>query len=312
MHLLVAATLFAAPLAIAQLASAQATTEIPRTADGRPDLQGTWFSGYMAPLERPDVFATLVIPAEEKAAAIAKMQEWFSEGEVYDPEADVNPVPPALLEIDGQLRSSLIVTPVDGKLPLTALASAVFDAQRPKHDQHEDRPASERCLGGLAQAPLSAVHLPIPLNIVQTPQAFAFAAEDFNPSRIIAMSGGVPSDALRSPDGYSRGRWEGDMLIVETSHFATPSPPGGVIWRTSAPVTADSRVIERFRMTSANSILYQFTVEDPSLFKEPWLAEFVLHRTDLGFFEYACHEGNHSLIHILTAARLGLQEKKPD
>ena len=313
MRVVAAAVLLAFPLAMTQAAFAQpsssgSTANIPRTADGRPDLQGIWLSGYMAPLERPDVFATLVIPVEEKAAAIAKMKEWYSEGEVYDPEADVNPIQPALLEIDGQLRSSLIVTPADGKLPLTALASAVFDADRPEHDQHEDRPPSERCLGGLAQAPLSAVHLPIPLRIVQTPHALAFAAEDFNPSRIIAMSGGLPPDALRSPDGYSRGHWDGDTLIVETSHFATPGPPGGVIWRTSAPVTADSRVIERFRMTSADSIHYQFTVEDPSLFKEPWLAEFILHRTDLGFLEYACHEGNHSLIHILTAARLGLQD----
>ena len=314
MRVLAAAVLLAFPLAMtqaafAQPASAQSTTDIPRTADGRPDLQGIWFSGYMAPLERPDGFDALVIPPEEKTAAIAKMKEWFSEGEVYDPEADVNPIQPALLEIDGQLRSSLIVTPADGKLPLTALASAVFDADRPEHDQYEDRPPSERCLGGLAQAPLSAVHLPIPLRIVQTPLAFAFAAEDFNPARIIAMTGGLPSDALRSPDGYSRGRWENDTLIVETSHFATPGPPGGVIWRTSAPVTADSRIVERFRMTSADSILYQFTVEDPSLFKQPWLAEFVLHRSDLDFLEYACHEGNHSLIHILTAARLGMMEE---
>jgi len=308
MRRLVAAMLFAAPLAMAQVAIAQ-TAEIPRTADGRPDLQGIWFSGYMAPLERPDVFETLIIPQAEKAAAIAKMSDWYSEGEVYDPEADVNPVAPALLEIDGQLRSSLIVTPADGKLPLTALASAVFDAPRPDYDQHDDRPPSERCLGGLAQAPLSAVHLPIPLRIVQTPHALAFAAEDFNPARIITMSDGVPSDALRSPDGYSRGRWDGDTLIIETSHFATPSPPGGVIWRTSAPVTADSRVIERFRMTSADSIHYQFTVEDPSLFKEPWLAEFVLRRTEMGFFEYACNEGNHAITNVLTAARLGLQEE---
>lgn len=318
MRVLAAAVLLAFPLAVTQAAFAQppssestsseSTTRIPRTADGRPDLQGIWFSGYMAPLERPDGFGTLVIPPAEKTAAIAKMKEWFSEGEVYDPEADVNPIQPALLEIDGQLRSSLIVAPADGKLPLTALASAVFDADRPKHEQYEDRPSSERCLGGLAQAPLSAVHLPIPLRIVQTPKSLAFAAEDYNPARIIAMTGGLPPDALRSPDGYSRGRWEGDTLIVETSHFATPGPPGGVIWRTAAPVTADSRVIERFRMTSADSILYQFTVEDPSLFKQPWLAEFMLHRTDLGFFEYACHEGNHSIIHVLTAARLGLQE----
>ncbi len=285
---------------------------VPRTPDGKPDLQGVWFSGYMTPLERPDGFTTLIIPREEKDAAIAKMVEWFSEGEVYDPEFDHNPVPPALLEIDGQLRSSWIVEPADGKLPLTALASAVMDAPRARYDHHEDRPAPERCLGGLAQAPLSAAAFAIPLQIVQTPAALIFAAEDFNPARIVSMSDSLPPEAMRSPDGHSRGRWEGDTLIVETSLFAVPGPPSGLIWRTAAPVTADSRVIERFRMQSNDLMLYQFTIEDPSLYKRPWLAEFILNRVQMGFFEYACHEGNHSLINILTAARLGRQEEKPD
>jgi hypothetical protein len=303
----IAVTVLAA-LTLAQGATAQTVAGIPRTPDGKPDLQGAWFSGYMAPLERPDGFDTLIIPPAEKDAAIAKMVEWFSEGEVYDPEADSNPIPPALLEIDGMLRSSQLVEPADGQLPLTSLARGVMDADWPEFDQHEDRPAPERCLGGLAQAPMVSTHLAIPLQIVQTPAAFVFAAEDFNPARIIAMTGSLPSDVMRSPDGYSRGRWEGDTLIVETTHFAAPSPPGGLIWRSAAPVTADSKVVERFRMQSADSVLYQFTIEDPSLYKGPWLAEFVLSRVDMGFFEYACHEGNHSIVNILTAARLGRQD----
>lgn len=309
MRVLAAAVL--ATLTMAQ-ATAQPAASIPRTPDGKADLHGVWFSGYMTPLERPDGFDTFIIPPEDKDAAIAKMIEWLSEGEVYDPEADANPVPRALLEIDGQLRSSQVVEPADGKLPLTALASAVVDADRPQYDHHEDRPAPERCLGGLAQAPIVSTSFPIPLQIVQTPGAIIFAAEDFNPARIVAMTGGMPPEAMRSPDGYSRGRWEDDTLIVETAHFATPGPPGGLIWRGAAPVTADSKVIERFRMQTADRMLYQFTIEDPSLYKQPWLAEFLLNRVDMGFFEYACHEGNHALINVLTAARLGRQEQKPD
>lgn len=294
-------------LSLGQAAIAQ-TAVIPRTPDGKPDLQGIWHSGYMAPLERPDGFDALIVPPDQKDAAIAKMLEWYSEGEVYDPEADSNPVPPALLEIDGQLRSSQLVEPADGQLPLTSLARAVMDGDWPEYDQHEDRPPPERCLGGLAQAPMVSSHLFIPLKIVQTPAALVLAAEDFNPARIIAMTAGLPPDVMRSPDGHSRGRWEDDTLVVETIHFATPSPPGGLIWRGGAPVTADSRVVERFRMQAADRILYQFTIEDPSLYKSPWLAEFVLTRTDASFLEYACHEGNHAIINVLTAARLGLQD----
>jgi hypothetical protein len=301
------AAIVLATLTLAPVAIAQTVASIPRTPDGKPDLHGVWFSGYMAPLERPDGFDTLIIPPAEKDAAIAKMLEWFSEGEVYDPEADANPIAPALLEIDGQIRSSQLVEPADGKLPLTSLASGVMDADWPEYDQHEDRPPPERCLGGLAQAPMVSTHLPIPLQIVQTPGAIIFAAEDFNPARIITMTGTLPSDAMRSPDGYSRGRWEGETLVVETDRFATPGPPGGLIWRGGAPVTADSKVVERFRMQSADKVLYQFTIEDPSLYKAPWLAEFVFNRVDMGFFEYACHEGNHAIINVLTAARLGRQ-----
>lgn len=308
MRTAVAATVLAA-LLLAPAAIAQTVADIPRTPDGKPDFQGIWFSGFMAPLERPDGFDALIVPPGEKDAAIAKMREWFSEGEVYDPEADANPVAPALLEIDGQIRSSMLVEPADGQLPLTALARGVMDADWPEYDQHEDRPPPERCLGGLAQAPMVSTHLPIPLRIVQTPAALVLAAEDFNPARIIGMTSARPPDALRSPDGHSRGRWEGDTLVVETAQFATPGPPGGLTWRSAAPITADSRVIERFRMLSVDRILYQFTVEDPSLYKTPWLAEYVLNRTDMGFLEYACHEGNYAIINILTAARLGLQDE---
>lgn len=292
--------------AVAQPAS------IPRTAEGRPDLHGVWFSGYMTQLERPEGFDAFIIPPDQKEAAIAKMVEWFSEGEVYDPELDSNPVPRALLEIDGQMRSSWLVEPADGKLPLTALAAAVMDAPRSRYDNPEERPSPERCLGGLAQAPLVASAFPIPLQIVQTPEAMVLAAEDFNPVRIVSMSAGQPHDALRTPDGHSRGRWEGDTLVIETTHFAVPRPSTGLMYRSAAPITADSRVIERFQMQSPDRILYRFTVEDPALYKAPWLAEFVLNRVDMGFFEYACHEGNHAIINVLTAARLGLQEQKPD
>lgn len=297
---------------LASAASAQPAANVPRTPQGRPDFQGVWLSGFLTPLERPDGIATLVVAPEDEAAAIAILVEYFDEGEVYDPEADANPIPRALLEIDGELRSSWIVAPTDGKLPLTALASAVMDAPRTRFDHPEDRPTTERCVAGFSQAPMSAGSLPIPIRIVQTPDAIVVAAEDMNPARIIALSGRAPPDVMRTPDGYSRGRWEGETLIVETTHYSSPDPTSGVLVRSAAPLTADSKVIERFRMRSANELHYQFTIEDPSLYRQPWLAEFVLRKVDMGFFEYACHEANHSIINILTAARLGLQEDKPD
>jgi hypothetical protein len=298
--LLATLALFAAP-AFAQ------SVDLPRTPDGRPDLHGYWFSGFLTPLERPDGVTDLVVPPDAQAATIEKLLAEQSEGEVYDPEFDSNPVPRALLEMNGQLRSSWLISPADGKLPLTSLAKAALERDAPKFDDPENRPFPERCIDSLVNAPIAASSLMIPLQIVQTPDVVVLAMEDMEPLRIVSLTDPPRRDALRSRGGQSRGRWEDDTFVIETDSLSI-SDPGGLVWRGGAFVTADSRVIERFRLLSADLLLYRFTIEDPSLYKAPWLAEYVLKRVDTPVYEYACHEGNYAMVNIMTAARLGKQK----
>lgn len=296
-------------LVCAQPAFAQAYSP-PRTADGKPDLQGYWLTGFLTPMERPDKLTSLVIPAEKKDETIALIKEMNSEGEVYDPEIDYNPLAPALLEMGGELRSSLIVEPADGKLPLTSLAKAVLEQFKFNYDDPEGRPSSERCMDGLVNAPLAGLPLLIPLQVVQTPDAIVLAMEDMDPVRIVALAAHPGGDSSATRSGHSRGHWEGDTLVVETSGFNLTDKAGLTFRSTGAIITSDSRIIERFRLTSPETMHYEFTVEDPSLYTKPWRAEFVLRRTHHAATEYACHEGNRSMIHILTAARLNRQTKE--
>jgi hypothetical protein len=280
-------------------------SSIPRTAAGRPDFQGLWLAETVTPLERPDELKSLVISPEGAADAITKMLQ--DPGEVYDPEFD-SYHSTAILSVNGELRSSWIVTPADGKLPLTTLARAVIDDERPEYDNPEERDVPERCLDSLAYPPMRAVGAIIPYMFVQTQDAFVIASEDMNPFRIVDLAGRPHPSVIRTRTGDSNGRWDGDTLVIETDGFAAIDP-SGLLFRDAAPVSAGSRVIERLRLISPDEILYQFTIEDPALYSAPWLAEFTISRTSDRFLEYACHEGNSSMASILLAARMGRQEK---
>lgn len=291
----------------AQSVQAHPGETLPRTASGQPDFQGLWLMDYVTPMERPDKLKSLAVAPEDAAGAIAKMLE--DPGEVYDPEFD-SYHSTTLLSVNGELRSSWIVSPVDGKLPLTALARDVMDREGPEYDNPEERDPAERCLDGLAHPPIRAVTVVIPYLFVQTPDAFVIASEDMDPVRIVDLAGRPHPPIIRTRTGDSNGRWDGDALVIETEGFAAIDP-SGLLFRDAAPLSAGSRVIERLRLISPDEILYQFTIEDQALYTAPWLAELVLTRTKDVFLEYACHEGNRSMPSILLAARLGKQEKKP-
>jgi hypothetical protein len=309
MRVLIAAiALIVSPMASPAFAQA---ADIPRTTDGKPDFHGYWFSGFLTPMERPDKIATLAVGPEDEARIIALTKEELKESEVYDPEFDTTATANVLLEMNGEKRSSLIVEPADGKLPLTVLAQAALKQDEEGFDNPEDRPTAERCMDSLVNAPLAASWLLIPIQFMLTPDALVMRIEDLDPVRIVSLSDAPRPDALRTRGGQSRGRWEGDTLVVETDSFAIRSRQG-LTWSGGAFITADSKVIERFSLLGTNALLYQFTVEDPSLYARPWRAEYVLTRIARPVYEYACHEGNHALIHILTAARLGKQEEAAD
>ena len=298
----------AATLAVAP-ALAQPST-IPRTPDGQPDLHGYWFTGFITPMQRSRGVTGLTVAPENAASLIAKLMEQRDEGEVYDPEFDSNTVVPALLSMNGELRSSLVVEPADGRLPLTALAKAALNGREEGFDNPEDRPPPERCMEGVVNAPLTSSFLMIPLQFVQTRDAVVLMMEDMEPSRIVTLSTPPRPDALRTRSGQSRGQWEGDTLVVQTDRFNIAAKQG-ITWSGGAFLTSDSKVIERFTLTGADTLLYQFTVEDPSVYTKPWRAEYVLNRIARPAYEYACHEANRALTHILLAARLGKKEPPP-
>lgn len=294
--------------ALALLTAAPALAQpIPRTPDGHPDLQGFWSSHFITPLERPEGIPDLVVPRDKAADAIKKMTP--DPGEVFDPELSYNPFPDGLAEVNGDLRSSLVTTPADGMLPYTSLAKATMDHFKPLYDNPEERPGAERCTDSLNYPPFLTNSEFIPHQIVQTPSNIVLATEDLDPARIVSLDGPIPPDSVRSLAGYARGQWDGDTLVITTDHIAIQDKRG-VTWRGDAMVTADSRIIERFSLIDANSLLYRFTVEDPSLYKTPWSAEYVMTRSARPVYEYACHENNHALYGILGAARLGRQEEK--
>lgn len=284
-----------APAALAQL---------PRTPDGRPDMQGLWIAETVTPMERPKDFKLLAIAPEDAPSAIKKLLE--DPGEIYDPEFD-SYHSTSILSVNGELRSSWIVTPADGKLPLTALARSAMDREIPKYDNPEERDPAERCIDSLSHPPIRAVTVVIPYLFVQTPDAFVIASEDMDPVRIVDLADRPHPSVIRTRTGDSNGRWEGDTLIIETGGFAAIDPVG-LLFRNAAPLSEGSRVIERLRLISPDRILYQFTVEDPALYTAPWLAELVITRTSGLFLDYACHEGNSAIVSILQAARLGRQK----
>ncbi len=292
--------------ALSALACAPALAQLPRTADGKPDFQGLWLAETVTPMERGDDFKSLTIAPEDAADAAKKMTQ--DPGEVYDPEFDTYNSS-KVLSVNGELRSSWIVTPTDGKLPLTKLANAAMGFERPRFDNPEERDVPERCLDSFAYPPIRAVGAIIPYLFVQTPDAFVIASEDMNPVRIVDLAGRPHPPIISSRSGDSNGRWEGDTLVIETDNF-TATDPRGLLFRDSAPISEGSRVIERLRLISPDEIHYQFTIEDPALYSAPWLAELTITRTKDVFLEYACHEGNSSIVSILTAARMGRQ--KPD
>ena len=317
--LLAAVGLFACAGAAMAQQPASARYQPPRTAYGAPDLHGVWDADFITPLERPEGVTDLIVPKDKAAEVITELFE--KPDGPYDPDFDYF-FPDKLLSIHGELRSSWIVEPRDGHLPYTALAKAVLagaeDTDRPRFDNPEERPGSERCVYSLGHAPITAISLVIPNQIIQTPDAIVLMTEDTDGSRIVRMSGSAPPDAIRTRAGYSAGRWEGDTLVIETDHLAAHDPVG-ILFRDAIMLSEGSRITERFSLLSDTELLYQFTVADPALYDRPWLGEYVMKRLDDKLYEYTCHEGNRGMENILKAARLGKQKppkkkagKKPD
>ena len=284
-----------------------------RTADGQPDLQGMWGNATITPLERPaDTDKAFYTPAEaaafEKAfnseqnsrdrrdgggavdVARAYNQSWFDRG----------------TRVVESRRTSL-VTSGDGRIHYTPqaqerLAAAAQHARLHPADGPEDLGLTDRCLLWYTAGPPM---LPGPYNsnyqIFQTRGYVAIVSEMIHDVRLIPLDARphIASD-VRLWLGDSRGHWDGNTLVVDTTNFNSKTGFRGA--------TADMHVTERFTRTGPDAIRYQFTVADPATFAEPWSGEIPLNRAQGVIYEYACHEGNYGIVGVLGGARA--QERK--
>lgn len=273
----------------------------PRTADGRPDFTGNWATAFITSTGRMDGAKSLVVTdaeAEKLSRDYVAWAESEAAGSIVDPDFFAAGVS-QLARVKGEWRTSLITTG-DGVQAYTAEGKRL-DAERralnqKQVDDPEMRPLFERCLVGVGSAPLTGVPSIMIRQFVQTPDHLVVST-DGNDVRIIGIEAIPRPAAIVAPLGDSTAHWEGDALVVHTTGLA------GQVHR-QIITRPQSRVIERFELLNANELFYQFTVEDTAIYEKPWSAEFVMTRTEQTVMEYACHEGNHSMFHMLLAGRM--------
>src|SRR5215510_9622731 len=291
-----------------------------RTPDGHPDLQGIWTTHTFTPLVRPARYAGQEFLTDKEAAELSALLI----------EDDVDPLVTGIFgasdeerrkrvaqndptHYDNALwltapdqkplssnRTSLVYDPPDGKIPQMtpeALQRAAARRANAGFDSYENRPLQERCIIWTHEGPPM---MPPPYNdvlqIMQTPGYVLVARELATAPRLIPTDGRPHvSENIRLWAGDSRGRWEGDTLVVDTTNFTD---------RTAFQGSSSAlHVVERFTRVSADKIGYQFTVDDPNTWTRPWSAEIPMLTTKGPLYEYACHEANYGLLDILRGAR---------
>jgi hypothetical protein len=286
----------------------------PRTAWGAPDLQGLWTNASYTELERPKELATLALTPEAARAWEARLAKTGGVNVPKDPlgqaQSEFPEAGSGLARVKGEIRSSLIVEPDDGRLPYRPEVKARIEALYKGHyDGPEERPQQERCLTAPnAGAPIVTAADTNLLQIVQTPSFVVIVSEKYHDARIIPLGGGPPPrDAPRSWLGEARGEWQGETLVVRTAGFRDD-----LIQRDDGfYLSGAAEVAERFTRTGLREIFYAFSVTDPALYTRPWRGEYVFYPAPGMMFEDACHEGNYSLPSILSAARQGNQPGPP-
>jgi len=285
----------------------------PKTPDGKPDLQGIWSYATITPLERPAEFAGKEFLTEQEAAAYEKRTLEANNRDRRDGTAaeDVGRAYNDFwwdrgTKVVSTRRTSLVVDPPDGRIPpLTQeaqrraadRAAARRNSGRGPSDGPEDRPLGERCImfgsGGVPMLPTAYNNN---VQVVQTPDQVALVSEMIHDARVVPLDSRPPLPKnVRQYRGDSRGHWEGDTLVVVTTNFTDKSNFRGS--------SENMKLTERFTRVAEDTLLYRFTVEDPSSFARPWTVEIPLWRNRELMYEYACHEGNSSIVGVLSGAR---------
>ena len=291
----------------------------PRTPDGVPDLQGVWTNLTDTPFERPKELGTKEFFTPEELAERQKREQEQAakrlEGRQTEPGtvADVHydlaqfGLDRSQSKVAPSLRTSLVVGP-DGRIPPQLPEVQKRNAERASYnrahqwDGPDSRPLGERCILWPNEGPpMTAAGYNSNLQIVQGPGYVAILQEMIHDTRIIPTDGRPHLAAnVRQLMGDSRGHWEGDTLVVETTNFTDRTAFRGS--------TQNLKVIERFARTAADAITYQFTVSDPATWDRPWSAEIPMTKANGLIYEYACQEGNYGMRNNLSGQRAAEKE----
>jgi hypothetical protein len=281
----------------------QGPYKVPRTEHGQPDFQGIWATAFLTMLERLPGVNTLVASPEQAAALAAGIRGKMSP--LVDPDVFVHDIK-QLAMVKGEYRTSIIVDPPDGRMPLTKagleLVAAINTRNEEKFDNPEERPWAERCLENLGYPPIRTVPVFLPRQIVQNRDYVVISSEDSAGVRLIRLNGGTMPDSMRTIGGFSTGRWEGDTLVVQTTNLRTDDPARTLAGRPLV-IGRDTRITEWFTRVSDTELVYRYTVEDGTLYTRPWTGEFSMTRYDVKTYEYGCHEGNYSLPNALRGGQ---------
>ena len=310
---LTAAALLVAPVAAQKAKTAATSWTQGRTPDGQPDLEGVWSNASIIPLERPAALGTKEFYTEQEQAENEKRAQQVKGVEVLGGTVAHYDFVQFGLDITqakraASRRTSMIFDPPDGRIPpMTpeARKRAVDRAEARKrvgqYDGPENRPLGERCIVLPHEGPpMLPPAYNSNLQFQQGPGYVAILQEEVHDTRIIPLDGRPHLGRnIRQYLGDSRGRWEGDTLVVDTTNFTDRTNFRGS--------TENLHVIERFTRIDADTILYRFTVEDPATWSKPWTAELLMAKIPGPIYEFACHEGNYGLANTLSAARA--QEK---
>ncbi len=304
---------------VVQAATAQTPSwQAPRLADGHPDLQGDWTNTSLTLLERSDPSLALKpSPSEVKRLEADRAEIYAGAGARPDPAEGAPPRgenpggvnlywadrSDRLAIVRGEARSSWISDPPDGKMPISpegAKRIAAILAKRSDAGPEGMNPADRRLIGsrGSGGPPMLNNLYNNTHQVVQTPGAVVIDVEMMHDARIIRMNSPARPEGLRQWLGDSVGRWEGETLVVVTRGWKQLQGDYGPVY-----LSEQATVTERSTRTAKDELFYQFAVIDPAFYSQPWSGEMTFYPANGPVYEYACHEGNYALEHILAGAR---------
>lgn len=291
----------------------------PRQSDGHPDLTGTWSNASITTLERNARYDSLVLSTDEVGRATdqhpqnvrLETDDNMVAGELPDgsdlPQGRgynafwIDPGTEFGV-INGEVRTSWIVEPADGKIPWSEQGRQLRAALRAKNDGAdgpEARPLAERCISTNMRTGPPMINGLYNNNyeIIQTPDYVVLRSEMISHARIVKLGQTHHMQSIKPMFGEAVGHWEGDTLVVETTNFHPLQEEASI------PLSSEGRVVERFTRVAQDKILYEFSVYDPKFYAQPWHGESRFLAAHGRVYEFACHEGNYALGAILGGAR---------